>query len=57
LVTQLQRLFAFMTRSSRKYQDPSPVLNALVDDYGNQIKIGEQEDVGEFNMVLISRIE
>jgi hypothetical protein len=33
------------------------VLNALVDDYGNQLTIGAQEDVGEFNIILISRIE
>ena len=41
LVQQLQRLFAFMTRSHRKYQDPSAVLNALVDDLGNQVIFGE----------------
>lgn len=56
-VKQVQRLFAYLTRSHRKYQDPSAVLNALVDDYGNQIGIGDQKDVGEFNIILISRIE
>ena len=46
-----------MTRSHRKFQDPSAVLNALVDDLGNQVIFGEQKDVGEFNITLISRIE
>lgn len=57
LVKQLQRLFSMMIRSHRRYIDPSSVLNALVDDFGNQLMIGDQKDVGEFNMVLVSRIE
>lgn len=57
LVKQLQRLFCAMTRSHRRYVDPSNVLNALVDDFGNQLMIGDQKDVGEFNMVFVSRVE
>ena len=57
LVEQIQRLFAFMIRSHRKYLDPTAVLTALVDDFGNPIQIGDEKDVGEFNMILISRIE
>jgi ubiquitin carboxyl-terminal hydrolase 25/28 len=57
LVHQLQRLFASMIRSHRRYLDPSDVLKSLVDDLGNQLIIGDQKDVGEFNMVLVARIE
>ncbi|CAG9320649.1 USP28_3 [Blepharisma stoltei] len=57
LVKQLQRLFAHMIRSNRLYVDPGNVLKALVDDFGNQIAIGDQKDVGEFNMNLVARIE
>ena len=57
LVQQIQRLFAFLIRSHRKYLDPTMVLTALVDDFGNPIHIGDEKDVGEFNMILISRIE
>jgi ubiquitin carboxyl-terminal hydrolase 25/28 len=57
LVHQLQRLFASMIRSHRRYLDPSDVLKSLVDDLGNQLVIGDQKDVGEFNMVLVARIE
>lgn len=46
-----------MIRSHRKYLDPTAVLAALVDDFGNPIQIGDEKDVGEFNMILISRIE
>lgn len=56
LVLNLQKIFAYLICSNRKYVDPSPVLKALVDDYGNQIAIGEQKDVGEFNIVFLARI-
>lgn len=57
LVEEVQRLFAYLIRSNKKYADPSNVLNALVDDFGNQISIGDQKDVGEFNMIFVARIE
>lgn len=46
-----------MILSIRKYVDPSTVLNGLVDDFGNRIAVGDQKDVGEFNMILLARIE
>eukprot|EP00359_Climacostomum_virens_P005944 CAMPEP_0204904364 /NCGR_PEP_ID=MMETSP1397-20131031/4821_1 /ASSEMBLY_ACC=CAM_ASM_000891 /TAXON_ID=49980 /ORGANISM="Climacostomum Climacostomum virens, Strain Stock W-24" /LENGTH=950 /DNA_ID=CAMNT_0052073147 /DNA_START=3586 /DNA_END=6438 /DNA_ORIENTATION=+ len=57
LVLQLQKLFAKMICSQSKYCDPSAVLNALVDDFGNRVTIGEQQDVGEFNINFIARAE
>lgn len=57
LVVQLQRLFAKMIVSQSKYCDPSPVLGTLVDDFGNQVTIGEQQDVGEFGINFIARAE
>ena len=29
----------------------------VVDDYGNELAIGDQKDIGEFNLVFLSRIE
>lgn len=57
LVEELQKLFSFLTFSNRKYIDPGKVLGALVDDFGNQIRVGEQKDVGEFHLILVARIE
>lgn len=57
LLAQLQRLFANMIGSCRRYVDPSLVLNSITDDLGNKIDIGHQRDVGEFNMILVSRID
>ena len=57
IVNELQRLFAYMMRSNRKYIDPSRFLNTLVDDFGSRIMIGEQRDVGEFAVNLVNRIE
>jgi len=56
LLSQLQKLFALMIGSNRKYIDPTPVLSSITDDFGNKIEIGGQRDVGEFNMILVSRI-
>lgn len=46
-----------MILSNRKYADPTNVLKSLVDDYGNQILVGEQKDIAEFNLNLLERIE
>ena len=43
--------------SDTKYVDPSPVLNSIADDTGNFIPIGDQKDVGEFNLFFLARIE
>ncbi|CAG9327992.1 unnamed protein product [Blepharisma stoltei] len=56
LLSQLQKLFALMIGSNRKYIDPTSVLSSITDDFGNKIEIGSQRDVGEFNMILVSRI-
>jgi ubiquitin carboxyl-terminal hydrolase 25 len=50
-------LFATLAISDKKYTDPSAVLHAIVDDYGNPIQIGEQKDIGEFNNTFLARIQ
>jgi ubiquitin carboxyl-terminal hydrolase 25/28 len=49
-------LFSFMARSDKKYADPTGVLKAIVDDFGNPVEIGDQKDIGEFNSTFLSRI-
>lgn len=46
-----------MIGSDRKYIDPTPVLTSIVDDYGNELPIGDQKDIGEFNLIFLSRID
>lgn len=46
-----------MIFANRRYVDPTNVLKSLVDDFGNPVLIGEQKDIGEFNLNLIERIE
>jgi hypothetical protein len=41
LVIETKKLFATMLLSDKKYTDPSKVLQAIVDEYGNPISIGE----------------
>jgi ubiquitin carboxyl-terminal hydrolase 25 len=56
LVIETKKLFATMLLSDKKYTDPSKVLQAIVDEYGNPISIGEQKDIGEFNSTFLARI-
>ena len=46
-----------MILGNRKYVDPTPVLMAVTDDDGNPAHIGEQKDIGEFNLKLLECIE
>ena len=46
-----------MILANRRYVDPTQVLKSLVDDFGNRILVGEQKDIGEFNMNFIERLE
>ena len=56
LVAQLQRLFAYLSNSNRKCVDTRCVTSAVVDDFGKPVKIGEQKDVGEFNINFLARV-
>lgn len=53
----MKRLFASLAKSDKKYSDPTGVLQAIVDDFGNPIQIGEQKDIGEFNNNFLARIQ
>ena len=46
-----------MTKSDKKYADPTGVLKALTDDYGQPVEIGPERDIGEFNGVLLTRVQ
>lgn len=57
LVQHLKNLFCSLIASDRKYLDPTPVITSIVDDYGNDLAVGDQKDIGEFNLIFLSRIE
>jgi hypothetical protein len=46
-----------MILTNWKYVDPTPVLLSLTDDFGNPIFIPEQQDMDEFLLKFIERIE
>lgn len=46
-----------MALSDKKYTEPSEVLLAFVDDYGAPLLLGDQKDIGEFNLNFLDRIE
>lgn len=46
-----------MIASDRKYADPTDVISSIVDDDGVELQIGDQKDIGEFNLVFLSRID
>ena len=57
LIYALGALFARFAKSNRKYTEPSDVLRSLVDDFGQPISLGDQKDIGEFNLNFLERIE
>lgn len=57
LVERLKELFCSMIASDRKYLDPTAVITSIVDDFGNDLIVGDQKDIGEFNLTFLSRIE
>ena len=57
LVRKLKVLFAKMTKSDKKYADPTDVLKSLTDDFGKPVEIGEEKDIGEFNDTFLSRVQ
>ena len=46
-LSNLQQLFVELTLSNRKYANPIDLIKSVVDENGNQIHIGDEEDVGE----------
>ena len=43
--------------SNIKYQNPTLVLENIVDDQGEGISIYEQKDIGEFFITLLERLQ
>ncbi len=57
LTHKLAALFSRFVLSSKKYTEPSDVLKALVDDFGQLLSLGDQKDIGEFNLNFLERVE
>ena len=57
LIRELQILFATMALGNKKYINPSGVLQSVLDDQGDQVAIGEEKDISEYNSVLLTRIQ
>ena len=56
LVKHLQFMFSSMLLSNIKYQDPTKVLESIVDDNGTGLSIYEQKDIGEFFLNFLERM-
>ena len=56
LIRELQILFTTMALGRKKYLDPSGVLESVLDDQGDQVTVGEEKDISEYNSVLLQRI-
>jgi|TARA_B110000285_G_C14920694_1_gene512439 hypothetical protein len=53
----MQKLFAEMLISNVKYQDPTKVLESIVDDNGQKIEIYLQADICEFFLNFLDRLQ
>ena len=57
LVKHVQYMFSMMLLSNVKYQDPTKVLESIVDDNGIGLSIYEQKDIGEFFLNFLERMQ
>jgi hypothetical protein len=46
-----------MALGKKKYLNPSKVLDAVVDDQGDKVAIGDEKDINEYNVILLQRIQ
>lgn len=53
LIKELQILFATMALGRKKYLNPSGVLDAVVDDQGDNINFGDEKDISEYNNTFL----
>lgn len=53
----MRRLFANLILTNQKYVDPTPVLQSVVDDYGNKIDVGAQQDITEYLLNFLDRLQ
>lgn len=56
LIFEMKRLFAFMTKSEKKYTNPTRMISKIVDDFGNPMKIGDQQDISEVSEGFMTRV-
>jgi len=57
LAGELRHLFAYGLFTMRSCMDPTRLLNELVDERGQKLPIGSQEDVGEFMLKFLDRLD
>ncbi|CAK0855955.1 unnamed protein product [Prorocentrum cordatum] len=57
LSSELRRLFAYSLFTARSCMDPSRLLSELVDQRGQKLPIGSQEDVGEFMLKFMEQLD
>mmetsp|Transcript_32082 Transcript_32082/g.73304 ORF Transcript_32082/g.73304 Transcript_32082/m.73304 type:complete len:1074 (-) Transcript_32082:40-3261(-) len=57
LARELRELCAYSILTERRAIDPTRLLNEVVDERGQKLPIGSQEDVGEFMLKFLERLE
>eukprot|EP00826_Nyctotherus_ovalis_P032447 TRINITY_DN2615_c0_g1_i1.p1 TRINITY_DN2615_c0_g1~~TRINITY_DN2615_c0_g1_i1.p1 ORF type:complete len:938 (+),score=270.66 TRINITY_DN2615_c0_g1_i1:188-3001(+) len=56
LMASLQRLFARLVHSEKRYIEPTEVFKSLSDINDKPFSVSEQKDVGEFNAFFLSKV-
>jgi len=49
-------MFAKIQSGIQSYVDPTDVLACIVDEIGEKFQTGQEQDIGQFNELFISRI-
>jgi len=56
LIHELKMMFTTIAIGMRLYVEPTPVLATIIDDGGQEITVGDERDLREFNEIFLSRI-
>ena len=53
----MQRLFSQLLWTNQNYVDPSSVVESVVDDFGEPLPVGDQQDITEYLLIFMERLQ
>ena len=56
MAAEMQKLFSQLLWTNQNYVDPTNVLNSVVDETGNVLPVGDQQDLQEYLLNFMDRL-
>lgn len=57
MVCEFQKLSTALLYTNQSYGDPTNMINSVINDFGQKVSSGDQEDVSEYWLNLVERLE